>query len=171
MPQSHLKFHSASGKRRVLVVEDEMINREILIMLIGDVYEVIAAETGSEALEVIDSQHDTLSLVLLDLNLPDMKGQDILRHMREDRKTALLPVIVMTADSDAEVECLNLGAIDFIPKPYPKQEVILARMLRTIELFEDRDIISSTERDPLTKLYNRDYSPSATAGPTATASW
>ena len=72
-------------------------------------------------------------------------------------RTALLPVIVMTADQEAEVECLNLGATDFIPKPYPKQEVVLARILRTIELFEDRDIIRWTERDQLTGLYNKEY--------------
>ncbi len=157
MPEKHLKFHAANGKRRVLLVEDEAINREILGFLIEDEYDVLYAETGKEALEIIEHQHGTLSLVLLDLNLPDMKGQDILRRVKDDVRTAMLPVIVMTADSDAEVECLQLGAIDFIPKPYPTREVILARMLRTIELFEDRDIIQSTERDQLTGLYNREY--------------
>ena len=157
MPESHLKFHSTNGKRRILVVEDELINREILRLQIEDEYDLVFAETGTQALEIIDSQHETLSLILLDLNLPDMKGIDILRNMKNDQRTAMLPVIVMTADSDAEVECLNLGATDFIPKPYPKQEVILARILRTIELYEDRDIIRWTERDQLTGLYNREY--------------
>ena len=150
-------IRSASSKRSILVVEDEMINREILGFLIGDEYHVLFAETGAEALEIIEEQYRMLSLVLLDLNLPDMKGQEILCRIKEDERTANLPVIVMTADSDAEVECLVLGATDFIPKPYPKREVILARILRTIELFEERDIIRSTERDALTGLYNREY--------------
>ena len=150
-------IRSASSKRSILVVEDEMINRELLGFLIGDEYHVLFAETGAAALEIIKEQYHMLSLVLLDLNLPDMKGQVILRSIKEDGETANLPVIVMTADSDAEVECLVLGAIDFIPKPYPKREVILARILRTIELFEERDIIRSTERDALTGLYNREY--------------
>ena len=64
---------------------------------------------------------------------------------------------VLTADQQAEVECLNLGAIDFIPKPYPQPDVILARVQRTIELFEDRRIIRSTERDTLTGLYSKEY--------------
>ena len=50
-----------------------------------------------------------------------------------------------------------LADIDYIPKPYPQAEIILARILRAIELSEDRDIIQSTERDPLTGLYNREY--------------
>ena len=157
MPESHLKFHSANGKRRILVVEDEFINREILGFMLRDSYDVSFAETGEMALQLLEEQYRTLSIVLLDLNLPDMKGMDILRRIKSDGRTALLPVIVMTADQEAEVECLNLGATDFIPKPYPKQEVVLARILRTIELFEDRDIIRWTERDQLTGLYNREF--------------
>lgn len=72
--------------------------------------------------------------------------------MKEDSLLNRLPVIVMTADSEAEVESLTLGAIDFIPKPYPQQKVILARILRTIELSEDRDILRWTERDHVTGL-------------------
>lgn len=157
MPSNHLKFHSADGKRKILVVEDEMINREMLKFLIQDDYALAFAETGKEAFDCLEREAETLSLVLLDLNLPDMKGVEILRRMKGDGKTARLPVIVMTADADAEVECLNLGATDFIPKPYPKREVILARILRTIELFEDRDILHWTERDQLTGLYNRAF--------------
>ena len=157
MPENHLKFHSSNGKRRILVIEDEMVNLEILKMLLLETYDVVFAETGAAALEVLETEADILSLILLDLNLPDMKGLDILRRIKQDPSTSLLPVIVMTADSDAEVECLNMGATDFIPKPYPKQEVVLARILRTIELYEDRDIIRWTERDQLTGLYNREY--------------
>ena len=157
MPESHLKFHSANGKRRILVVEDEFINREILSYMLQETYEVVPAETGGQALEILEEQYSTLSLVLLDLNLPDMQGMEILRRIKSEEKTAMLPVIVMTADQEAEVECLSLGATDFISKPYPRQEVVLARVLRTIELFEDRDIIRWTERDQLTGLYNREY--------------
>jgi diguanylate cyclase (GGDEF)-like protein len=63
----------------------------------------------------------------------------------------------MTSDNEAEVECLKLGAIDFIPKPYPASKVILARILRTIELSEDRETLRLTERDQLTGLYNKEF--------------
>ncbi len=157
MSEGHLDFHDAKGRRRILVIEDEFINREILGFLLSDTYDLAFAETGEQALAILEAQFETLSLVLLDLNLPDMKGMDILRRIKADVRTAMLPVIVMTADQEAEVESLSLGAIDFIPKPYPKREVILARVLRTIELFEGRDIIHWTERDQITGLYNREF--------------
>lgn len=157
MPESHLKFHSSNGKRKILVVEDELINREILKAMLTGVYDVLFAENGGQAVKILDTEYETLSIVLLDLNLPDIKGMDILREMKANGRTALLPVIVMTADQNSEVECLNLGATDFISKPYPKREIILARIHRTIELFEDRDILHWTERDQLTGLYNREF--------------
>ena len=150
-------FRPSVETRRILVVEDEPVNQEILKALIGDTYEVVQAYTGTEALEIIHAQYETLSLILLDLILPDIHGLDVLRRIKGNPVFTRLPVIVMTSDNEAEVESLTLGAIDFIPKPYPQQKVILARILRTIELSEDRDALRWTERDHLTKLYNKEF--------------
>lgn len=139
------------------MVEDEFINQEILKANLADSYEIIPAFNGTEALNILSSQYETISLILLDLNLPDIHGLDVLRKIKVDPELTKIPVIVMTADSEAEVESLSLGAIDFIPKPYPQQKVILARILRTIELSEDRDILRWTERDHLTGLYNKEF--------------
>ena len=157
MLKSHEKFYSANGKRRILVVDDELINRELLKNVIQDEYEVLTAENGQQGLELIQQYKATLSLVLLDLKMPVMSGTELLQRLKEDAETVRIPVIVLTSDSSAEIESLALGATDFIPKPYPQPGVILARIHRTIELYEDRDIIQSTERDPLTGLYNREY--------------
>ena len=157
MLKSHEKFHSVNGKRQVLVVDDEWINRELLGTVLKNDYEVLYAENGEEALALIRENKETLSLVLLDLMMPGMSGMDVIRQMRADQEISRIPVIVLTADQNAEIESLNMGATDFIPKPYPQAGVILARVLRTIELSEDRQIIQSTERDPLTDLYNREY--------------
>ena len=157
MPERNLKFHSSNGKRRILVVEDERINQELLRLILEETYDLVMAGTGAEALAEVREHYDILSLILLDLNLPDMHGLDVLRQLKADGRYSRLPVIVMTADKEAEVESLSLGAIDFIPKPYPQPKVVHARVLRTIELSEDRDIIRWTERDQLTGLYNREY--------------
>ena len=149
--------HSLEEKKLILIIEDEAVNLEILKRALQDSYELLAAGTGKEALEMIDADSDRLSLVLLDLNLPDMKGMDILRNIREMDLQLRLPVIVITADREAEVESLDLGASDFIPKPYPRPEVIKARVRRTIELSEDRIIIGQTEHDNLTGLYSREF--------------
>ena len=157
MSNHPLNFAPINSNRRILVVEDELINQELLKLMLSDTYEVTVAGTGAEALEEIETHSDTLSLILLDLNLPDLNGLEVLRRIRADSRYARLPVIVMTAEKDAEVESLSLGAIDFIPKPYPQQKVVLARVLRTIELSEDQDTIRRTERDHLTGLYTREF--------------
>ena len=157
MFKSHVKFHSVNGKRQLLIVDDEEINRDILGLYLEEEYDLLYAENGKQALEMIRQYGTTLSLVLLDLMMPVLPGLELLKILKEDPELHSIPVIVLTADQDAEVESLHLGAIDFIPKPYPKPEVVRARVLRTIELSEDRQIISVTERDPLTGLFNREF--------------
>jgi len=144
-------------KRCVLIVEDEPVNQKILGRMLGDGFRLLYASNGVEALEQIRKTMDDLAIVLLDLQMPQMSGMEVLQVMKEERELSDIPVIVMTADQSAEVDCLKLGAIDFIPKPYPKAEIIRARVNRCIELSEKRSIIQSTERDSLTNLFNLDY--------------
>ena len=157
MMKSHEKFYSEDGKRQVLVADDELINREILGEILKADYDVLYACDGQETMDMIRQYQETLSLVLLDILMPVKSGLEVLKELKADDALSRIPVIVMTAEKDTEVESLHIGATDFIPKPYPAVDVILARVLRTIELSEDRDIISSTERDPLTGLYNKEF--------------
>ncbi len=90
-------------RRKILVIEDEKVNRMILGNILRGTYDVVFAETGAQALQIMNDQFRTLSLVLLDLNLPDMYGVEILRRIKADAVTAVLPFIVMTADQEAEV--------------------------------------------------------------------
>ena len=144
-------------KQTILVVDDELVNREILGATLEDDYRVLYATNGQEALDLLEKGSDVISLILLDLLMPVMSGMTVLRQLRESPELTRIPVIVMTSDHEAEVASLELGAFDFIPKPYPSRSVILARIRRIIELSEDRQIIRSTERDVLTGLYNREY--------------
>ena len=144
-------------KRLILIVEDEEINQMILGNMLQEEYEVLYASDGAEALEQIKKHKDELALVLLDLQMPRMGGMEVLKIMKEEEELRGIPVIVMTADQSAEVDCLKIGAIDFIPKPYPSFEIIQARVNRCIELSEKSNIIQSTERDSLTNLLNLDY--------------
>ncbi len=143
--------------RRVLVVDDEQINRELLGMIISREYEVIYAEDGAEALRIIRENEKTLSLVMLDLMMPEMDGYELLAQLHRDEVLRRIPVIVLTSEKSAEVKSLQLGAADFITKPYDMPEVILARVRRSIELAEDNLMIRATETDELTGLYTKDY--------------
>ena len=144
-------------KRHVLIVEDEAVNLMMLGNILATRYDVLYASDGVEALGQLKAHKDEIALVMLDLQMPRMSGMEVLKIMREEAEYRDLPVIVLTADQSSEVECLKLGAMDFIPKPYPSPEIVLARANRCIELSEKRNIIQSTERDSLTKLFNLDY--------------
>ena len=144
-------------RRHLLIVDDSEINREIMGSMLEDKFEILYAGDGEEALEVMKEHKDEIALVLLDLSMPIMDGRGVLKAMQMDDELKLIPVIVLTADQDAEVECLKLGAMDFIPKPYPAWEIVRTRIEKCIELAENRTIIQTTERDALTKLFNIDY--------------
>ena len=155
-----MKEHSdvlAGGKRNILVADDEFINRELLENILSDEYDVLKAEDGEMAYEMIRQNRNTLSLILLDLIMPKMTGLELLSRISDEPDLKGIPVIVLTSDHDSEVESLRNGAYDFIPKPYPQPDVIKARVSRSIELAEDRQIISATERDELTGLYSYEY--------------
>lgn len=157
MQDNQATFYLADGRRLILVVEDEDINRAMLGMILESDYEVIFAKNGEEALQIIEEKKELLSLIILDLIMPVIPGMEVLRRIKAAPDTRNLPVIVASGDQSQEIECLNAGAGDFIQKPYPEPGVILARVRRTIELSEGRQIIQSTERDPLTGLYNREF--------------
>ena len=123
MLSQHEPFYPGSGKRQILVVDDEIINREMLGLILEADYDVIEAQSGEEALRVIREQGNAVSLVLLDLLMPGMGGMGALRAMKANPETQRIPVIVLTADQSAEVESLRAGASGFIPRPYPRPGV------------------------------------------------
>ncbi len=157
MLKNHERFFTAAGKRLILIVDDELVNREILSFMLQDKFDVITAADGKEALDIIRDKLSLLSLVLTDIMMPEMDGFELLDAMKADASLRRIPVIVLTSDRQAEVKSLSNGASDFIAKPYNQPEVILARIQKTIELAEDQGIIQSTERDPLTGLLNREF--------------
>ena len=143
--------------RTVLVVDDEEINRQLLGTILEQEYDVIYAENGKVALEQLKRHEGMVSLVLLDLLMPEMDGYAVIEAMRADAALNKVPIIVLTSEKSAEIKSLQLGAADFLSKPYDLPEVILARVRHSIKLFEDANIIQATENDMLTRLYTREF--------------
>ena len=138
--------------RKILIVDDQEINRELLGSIISD-YKVAYAADGAEALDYIRENKDTLSMILLDLIMPNVDGFEVLETMKNNPDTyGETPVIVLTSETDAELRALRLGASDFITKPFPIHEVILSRIDRIIELREGRDLINTASKDPVSGL-------------------
>ena len=151
-------YMTASGiKRRVLIVDDELINRELLSAMLSQTFEIETASNGQEAMTMLTQPDATFSLILLDLMMPVMDGFEVIERCQKDEALKRIPIIVMTSEKSAEVRSIRMGAADFITKPYDMPEVILARCERIIELSEDKSIIRSTERDKVSGLYTRSY--------------
>ena len=146
-----------SRRRQVLVVDDEYINRQMLGFILSTEYEVLYAENGEEALEILRDKGKEISLVMLDLLMPKMDGFEFLKIRQKDEDLQEIPVVVLTSEKEAELKSLKLGASDFIKKPYDMPEVILARVENVVELFEDRHVIRGTEREKLTGLYSMQF--------------
>lgn len=144
-------------KRTVLVVDDEDVNRMMLGTILEQKYSVLYAKDGKEALDIIRSRSENLSLVLLDLLMPILDGYQVLSEINADSKLKKIPVIVLTSEKSAEIKSLELGAADFLSKPYDLPEVILARVQHSIQLFETNTIIQATENDGLTNLYTPEF--------------
>ena len=144
-------------RKHILIADDMEVNRELMSSFLKEDYDISCASNGVETLEILRNQKDEIDLVLLDMNMPGKSGREVLAEMQVDEDLMTIPVIVFTVDQESELDCLQSGAIDFIPKPYPTIEIVKARIARCIELSEDRELIRYTERDKLTGLLNKDY--------------
>ncbi len=149
--------HNESFRRTILIVDDEAVNLRLMGNILGSDYDLLYAESGEEALELVKREKDFLALILLDLYMGGMHGLDVLKSLGENDETKHIPVIVLTSDREAEVESLKCGAVDFLSKPFDRPLVIKARIQRAIELAVDRQIINTTGVDLLTGLFTKQY--------------
>ena len=145
-------------KKQILVVEDNQLNREMLMEILAEQYAVLGAENGQEALELLRESREEIALILLDVMMPVMDGFAFLERIKADEALALIPVIVMTqSDNEAdEVTALAHGATDFVPKPY-RPQVILHRVASIINLRETAAIVNHFQYDRLTGLYSKEF--------------
>ena len=143
-------------KKTILVVDDEEINRAIMSAILADDFNVLEACDGKEALDILYKAEQKIDLVLLDVFMP-FDGREVLKVRQKDVNLKRTPFIVCTSDKNIEEECFHLGVNDFIKKPYENPDIIVARIKRMIELYEDRSILKEVERDKLTDLYNIEF--------------
>jgi len=116
---------SDGGGKKVLVVEDDAFNRELLVMELSDAgYEVRAAEDGEAALRVLQEFYP--DLILLDIMMPKIDGLTLLRLLRSQAEYSGIPVILLTAKAEMgdKIEGLRRGANDYITKPFDMREVL-----------------------------------------------
>lgn len=146
------------GRKQILVVEDNELNREILCAILKESYQVLQAENGQAALALLRRQGEEISLILLDVVMPKMDGYALLDILRGDPVLSSIPVIVTTQSNseEDEVTALSHGATDFVPKPY-RPQVILHRVASLINLRENAAIVNLLQYDRLTGVYTREF--------------
>jgi two-component system sensor histidine kinase/response regulator len=146
---------SKKAHPKILVVDDDSINLQILAQALAEQYQVILATDGKKALELSLSQNP--DLVLLDISLPKMDGYQVCRALKNNSKTKRIPVIFITGyDSDeSELKGLQLGAADYFTKPF-KIPLVLARTAMQIDLKKKTDLLETlVDLDGLTGISNR----------------
>lgn len=116
------------SKPLILIVDDEPLNLQVLVEALKNEYEVAVVTTGRQALKQL-KDHLSPKLILLDVNLPDIDGFEVFSRLSADEVLQNIPVIFITAqtDSDSETKALNLGAVDYIRKPF-NRSVVLSRI-------------------------------------------
>ncbi len=127
-------------RQRILVVDDSEFNRKVLIEVLKDEYDTIEASNGREALDIINRNPATISLVLLDILMPEMTGLEVLRTLNDTGISSLIPVILITAADSEEEYGLNLGAVDFITKPFDTS-VVKTRVKNHMRIKNSRDML------------------------------
>jgi diguanylate cyclase (GGDEF)-like protein len=142
------------ARPRVLVVDDDPDLREMMRLVLEPGYEVLCAEDGEASLDVARTEQP--DLIIMDQFMPRLDGLGALERLRADPATEDIPVILVSARADESVRVrgLDLGAVDFLAKPFSEQE-LRARLDRTLRLVRSQSALRElAQTDPLTGLAN-----------------
>ncbi|NQW10137.1 MAG: diguanylate cyclase [Alphaproteobacteria bacterium] len=140
---------------RVLIVDDNPMNLEILELAVPNDFEVLRAGNGHAALELAREQR--IDAILLDVMMPDLDGFEVCRRLKADPKTRDIPVIFVTSldDADGAVQGFGVGAGDYVTRPIRK-EVLRARLLKQIaSRRREEELLRRSTHDTLTDIGNR----------------
>ncbi|WP_373072277.1 diguanylate cyclase [Sulfurimonas sp.] len=142
----------------VLIVDDMHSNRQILGSSLKSLYNLVYASNGTDALKILST--DSLpDLILLDIEMPDMDGFEVMEKLKLDNKTNDIPVIFVTGHDDIKNEerALLNGAVDYITKPI-SPIIVKARVKTHLTIKYQRDqLLHRASHDQLTQVYNRHH--------------
>lgn len=140
--------------RIVLIVDDDLTSLKRASSIIEKDYRVASAISGAMAFKYLEK--NTPNLILLDLNMPDMDGFEVMKRISADPEYSKIPVIFLSAAQtpQEEAECLEAGAIDFVGKPFIPQ-VLKTRVKRIIELYDYKNQLEGTLHEKEKELLER----------------
>lgn len=129
-------MENVTERKRVLIVDDVELNRVILGDILSGAFDVVQAESGKQALEILAGKDSNICAVLLDIIMPEMDGFATLKAMKKYGYMEYIPVIIISSEATVKSidKAYEMGASDFINKPY-NPNVVLHRVLNNIKLF------------------------------------
>lgn len=130
------KKEKIQNKPRILIVDDSEFNRAILKEILEETYEIIEADGGNEALHKIDEYGMKISLVLLDIIMPEKDGFEVLKYMEEERLISDIPVIIISSEDSANYirRAYEMGVSDYINRPLDAN-IVYQRVSNTVKLY------------------------------------
>ena len=130
------KKEKIQNKPKILIVDDSEFNRAILKEILEETYEIIEADGGNEALHKIDEYGMKISLVLLDIIMPEKDGFDVLKYMEEERLISDIPVIIISSEDSANYirRAYEMGVSDYINRPFDAN-IVYQRVSNTVKLY------------------------------------
>ena len=130
------KKEKIQNKPRILIVDDSEFNRAILKEILEETYEIIEADGGNEALHKIDEYRMKISLVLLDIIMPEKDGFEVLKYMEEERLISDIPVIIISSEDSANYirRAYEMGVSDYINRPFDAN-IVYQRVSNTVKLY------------------------------------
>lgn len=130
------KKEKIQNKPRILIVDDSEFNRAILKEILEETYEIIEADGGKEALHKIDEYGMEISLVLLDIIMPEKDGFEVLKYMEEERLISDIPVIIISSEDSANYirRAYEMGVSDYINRPFDAN-IVYQRVSNTVKLY------------------------------------
>ncbi len=136
----------------ILIVDDMEINRAILAEGFKNEFEILEAENGLQAIELLDT-HPDIAAVLLDLIMPEMDGMGVLQKMNDNGKILHIPVFIITAESSEKMlmDAYELGAVDVINKPF-MMNFLRCRIGNIIELYRHRNDLEEIVNEQVERL-------------------
>lgn len=135
-------------KERILIVDDSEMHRSVLADMIGESYDILEAEDGVQAVATLRQMHETVDLLLLDIDMPRMDGFGVLQAMQENQWIDEIPVIIMPAGTgSSQIErAYALGATDSIMPPFDAF-IVRRRVANTLLLFaKKKQMMAMVER-------------------------
>lgn len=130
------KKEKIQNKPKILIVDNSEFNRAILKEILEETYEIIEADGGNEALHKIDEYGMKISLVLLDIIMPEKDGFDVLKYMEEERLISDIPVIIISSEDSANYirRAYEMGVSDYINRPFDAN-IVYQRVSNTVKLY------------------------------------